>query len=128
VLDFAADAIPAVGSRELGIQLDAGAEAPRYLGRVIEGVDAPPTPLWMAERLRRSGVRPVSLLVDITQYVMLELGQPMHAYDLGTLQGSIAVRRSRAGETLKLLDGRDARWTTASWWSPTPIARSAWPA
>lgn len=109
VLDFAADAIPAVGSRELSFQLDAGAEAPRYLGRVIEGVNAAArTPLWMAERLRRSGVRPVSLLVDITQYVMLELGQPMHAYDLGTLQGSIAVRRSRAGETLKLLDGRDA--------------------
>ncbi|MCF3469385.1 MULTISPECIES: phenylalanine--tRNA ligase subunit beta [Stenotrophomonas] len=109
VLDFAAEAIPAVGSRELSIQLDAGAEAPRYLGRVIEGVNAAAkTPLWMAERLRRSGVRPVSLLVDITQYVMLELGQPMHAYDLGTLQGSIAVRRSRAGETLKLLDGRDA--------------------
>lgn len=109
VLDFAAEAIPAVGSRELSIQLDAGAEAPRYLGRVIEGVSAAAkTPLWMAERLRRSGVRPVSLLVDITQYVMLELGQPMHAYDLGTLQGSIAVRRSRAGETLKLLDGRDA--------------------
>ncbi len=109
VLDFAADAIAAVGSRELGIQLDAGAEAPRYLGRVIEGVNAAArTPLWMAERLRRSGVRPVSLLVDITQYVMLELGQPMHAYDLGTLQGSIAVRRSRAGESLKLLDGRDA--------------------
>ncbi|WP_312647119.1 phenylalanine--tRNA ligase subunit beta, partial [Stenotrophomonas sp.] len=109
VLDFAADAIAAVGSRELSIQLDAGAEAPRYLGRVIEGVNAAAkTPLWMAERLRRSGVRPVSLLVDITQYVMLELGQPMHAYDLGTLQGSIAVRRSRAGESLKLLDGRDA--------------------
>jgi phenylalanyl-tRNA synthetase beta chain len=109
VLDFAADAIAAVGSRELSIQLDAGGEAPRYLGRVIEGVNAAAkTPLWMAERLRRSGVRPVSLLVDITQYVMLELGQPMHAYDLGTLQGSIAVRRSRAGESLKLLDGRDA--------------------
>ncbi len=85
VLDFAADAIPAAGSRELAIQLDAGAEAPRYLGRVIEGVNAAAkTPLWMAERLRRSGVRPVSLLVDITQYVMLELGQPMHAYDLAT--------------------------------------------
>lgn len=109
VLDFAADAIAAVGSRELSIQLDAGAEAPRYLGRVIEGVNAAAkTPLWMAERLRRSGVRPVSLLVDITQYVMLELGQPMHAYDLGTLQGSIGVRRSRAGEAIKLLDGRDA--------------------
>ena len=109
VKPFAADAVPAQGARELAIALEAGAEAPRYLGRVIEGVDArAATPLWMAERLRRSGVRPVSLLVDITQYVMLELGQPMHAYDLGTLQGSIGVRRSRAGEQLKLLDGRDA--------------------
>lgn len=109
VVPFAAEAVPAKGSRELSIALDAGADAPSYLGRVIEGVDATArTPLWMAERLRRSGVRPVSLLVDITQYVMLELGQPMHAYDLGTLQGRIGVRRSRAGETLKLLDGRDA--------------------
>ncbi len=109
VVPFAAEAVPAQGSRELSIALDAGADAPSYLGRVIEGVDATArTPLWMAERLRRSGVRPVSLLVDITQYVMLELGQPMHAYDLGTLQGRIGVRRSRAGETLKLLDGRDA--------------------
>ena len=109
VLDFMAEPVAAVAARELSIQLDAGAEAPRYLGRIIEGVDAAArTPLWMAERLRRSGVRPVSLLVDITQYVMLELGQPMHAYDLGTLQGSIGVRRSRAGESIKLLDGRDA--------------------
>jgi len=109
VVPFNAAPIAALGSRELTIALDAGAEAPRYLGRVIEGVNPrAATPLWMAERLRRSGVRPVSLLVDITQYVMLELGQPMHAYDLGTLQGSIAVRRSRTGETLKLLDGRDA--------------------
>lgn len=109
VVPFAAEPVPASGSRELQVALDAGAEAPRYLGRVIEGINpAARTPLWMAERLRRSGVRPVSLLVDITQYVMLELGQPMHAYDLGTLQGSISVRRSRTGETLKLLDGRDA--------------------
>ncbi len=109
VVPFAAEPVPSNGSRELQVTLDAGAEAPRYLGRVIEGINpAARTPLWMAERLRRSGVRPVSLLVDITQYVMLELGQPMHAYDLGTLQGSIGVRRSRAGEVLKLLDGRDA--------------------
>lgn len=109
VVPFAAPPVPATAQRELAIELNAGAEAPRYLGRVIEGVDASAkTPLWMAERLRRSGVRPVSLLVDITQYVMLELGQPMHAYDLGTLQGPIGVRRSRAGESLKLLDGRDA--------------------
>lgn len=109
VVPFDAAPVAAVGTRELSIQLDAGAEAPRYVGRVIEGVNArAATPLWMAERLRRSGVRPVSLLVDVTQYVMLELGQPMHAFDLGTLQGSIGVRLSRAGETLKLLDGRDA--------------------
>ncbi len=109
VQPFAADAVPAQGARELVIQLNAGNDAPRYLGRVIEGVNAAAsTPLWMAERLRRSGVRPVSLLVDITQYVMLELGQPMHAYDLDTLKGEIGLRRSRSGETLKLLDGRDA--------------------
>ncbi len=109
VKPFVAEPVAAQGSRELVIQLDAGAEAPRYLGRVIEGVNASATtPLWMAERLRRCGVRPVSLLVDITQYVMLELGQPMHAYDLDTLKGQIGVRRSRAGESLKLLDGRDA--------------------
>lgn len=101
-------AVPAVSSRSVAVELDAGAEAPRFCGRVIEGIDpAARTPVWMAERLRRSGVRPVSLLVDITQYVMLELGQPMHAYDLDTLKGPVAARRSRAGEALKLLDGRD---------------------
>lgn len=109
VVPFEAAPVVPVGTRELTVALDAGAEAPRYVGRVIEGINArAATPLWMAERLRRSGVRPVSLLVDITQYVMLELGQPMHAFDLGALQGSIGVRRSRAGESLKLLDGRDA--------------------
>jgi phenylalanyl-tRNA synthetase beta chain len=61
----------------------------------------------MAERLRRSGVRPVSLLVDVTQYVMLELGQPMHAYDRDLLQGPVGVRMARRDETLQLLDGRD---------------------
>ncbi|WP_254461111.1 phenylalanine--tRNA ligase subunit beta [Xanthomonas sacchari] len=99
-----------VGSaRTLPVALDAGADAPRYCGRVVEDLDpAAKTPLWMAERLRRSGVRPLSLLVDITQYVMLELGQPMHAFDLETLQGPISVRHARAGETLTLLDGREA--------------------
>ena len=75
---------------------------PRYVGRVIEGVDAQrATPVWMAERLRRSGVRPISLLVDVTQYVMLELGQPMHAFDRDLLQGPVGVRRARAGESLQ---------------------------
>lgn len=93
----------------LAVELNAGADAPRYVGRVIENVNAAAaTPLWMAERLRRSGVRPISFLVDVTQYVMLELGQPMHAFDRDLLNGPVGVRRARAGETVKLLDGRDA--------------------
>ena len=104
-LDVAA--LPAASTRQLEVELGAGADAPRYCGRVIEGIDpAARTPAWMAERLRRSGVRPLSLLVDITQYVMLELGQPMHAFDLDTLAGPIGVRRARAGEVVQLLDGR----------------------
>ena len=100
--------VPAASDARLAIELNAGADAPRYCGRVVEGVDAStPTPLWMAERLRRSGVRPVSLLVDITQYVMLELGQPMHAFDRDLLKGPVGVRKARAGETLALLDGRE---------------------
>ncbi|UKE71757.1 phenylalanine--tRNA ligase subunit beta [Xanthomonas graminis] len=109
VLPFAAAPVAVASARRLEVGLQAGADAPRYCGRVVEDLDpAAKTPLWMAERLRRSGVRPVSLLVDITQYVMLELGQPMHAFDLDTLHGPVGVRRARAGETLKLLDGRDA--------------------
>ncbi|WP_407354432.1 phenylalanine--tRNA ligase subunit beta [Luteimonas sp. R10] len=100
--------VPASSDAALGVTLAAGADAPRYVGRVIADLDpACRTPLWMAERLRRSGVRPVSFLVDVTQYVMLELGQPMHAFDRDRLRGPIGVRRARAGEALKLLDGRD---------------------
>jgi phenylalanyl-tRNA synthetase beta chain len=100
--------VPAQDDAALEVRLDAGADAPRYVGRVISGVDASrPTPLWIAERLRRSGIRPVSLLVDVTQYVMLELGQPMHAFDRDLLHGPVGVRHARAGEALKLLDGRD---------------------
>ncbi|WP_415916105.1 phenylalanine--tRNA ligase subunit beta [Xanthomonas arboricola] len=107
VVAFEAGAVAPVSTRTLAVELHAGNAAPRYCGRVIEGIDpAAKTPVWLAERLRRSGVRPVSLLVDITQYVMLELGQPMHAFDLDTLQGPIGVRHSRSGEQLALLDGR----------------------
>ena len=110
VASFEVEPVPAVSQASLPIELQAGADAPRYCGRVIEGVDASaPTPWRIAERLRRSGVRPVSLLVDVTQYVMLELGQPMHAFDRDTLTGPVGVRRARAGESLKLLDGRDAQ-------------------
>lgn len=100
--------VAARSSAALPVELHAGADAPRYCGRVIEGVDAAvPTPVWMAERLRRAGVRPVSFLVDVTQYVMLELGQPMHAFDRDALRGPVGVRRARDGETLTLLDGRE---------------------
>ncbi len=109
VAAFDATPVPAAIDATLPVELHAGPDAPRYLGRVIEGVDATArTPLWMAERLRRGGVRPVSFLVDVTQYVMLELGQPMHAFDRDLLKGPVGVRRARKGEALKLLDGRDA--------------------
>jgi phenylalanyl-tRNA synthetase beta chain len=92
----------------LAVGLHAGADCPRYCGRVIEGVDAAVrSPLWMTERLKRAGLRPISPLVDITNYVMLELGQPMHAFDADTLSGPVGVRRGRAGESLKLLDERE---------------------
>ena len=91
--------------------LPVGLEAPegcaRYVGRVVRGLDpAAKSPLWMSERLRRCGVRAVSPVVDVTNYVMLELGQPLHAFDLHRLEGGIRVRRARAGERLTLLDER----------------------
>ncbi|GAB3354364.1 phenylalanine--tRNA ligase subunit beta [Lysobacter tyrosinilyticus] len=102
-----ATAVPARSDSVIDVELEAGAKVPRFAGRVIEGIDpSVATPSWMAERLRRSGVRPISFLVDVTQYVMLELGQPMHAFDKDTLEGAIVVRPARAGEELKLLDGR----------------------
>jgi phenylalanyl-tRNA synthetase beta chain len=106
VIAFDAAPMPALNDATLAIELNAGANAPRFVGRVIEGIDAKvSTPVWMAERLRRSGVRPVSFLVDVTQYVMLELGQPMHAYDRDLLKGPVSVRAARAGESLELLNG-----------------------
>jgi phenylalanyl-tRNA synthetase beta chain len=98
------------GQARRGLRLEAGKDAPRYLGRVVEGIDPlARTPLWLAERLRRAGLRPISAVVDITNYVMLELGQPLHAFDNDRLEGDIVVRHARGGETLKLLDGNEAR-------------------
>jgi len=103
-------AAPVTSEARRGIRLEAGADAPRYLGRIIEGIDAKArTPLWLAERLRRAGLRPISAVVDVTNYVMLELGQPLHAFDNDTLHGDIVVRHARDGETLKLLDGSEAK-------------------
>src|SRR6185312_3208499 len=102
--------VPVSSEARRGIRLEAGKDAPRYLGRIIEGIDlAAKTPLWLAERLRRAGLRPINAVVDVTNYVMLELGQPLHAFDNDTLDGDIVVRHARAGETLKLLDGSEAK-------------------
>ncbi len=79
-----------------------------YAGRIIKGIDASKkTPLWMVEKLRRSGIRSIAPAVDVTNYVMLELGQPMHAFDLDKLNGGIRVRLAEQGERIKLLDGRE---------------------
>ena len=90
------------------VTLEAPHGCPRYLGRVVRGVDTTrPSPLWLKERLRRSGLRSIDPVVDVTNYVMLELGQPLHAFDLNRLAGGIVARMARAGETLMLLDGRE---------------------
>src|SRR5947207_6471478 len=80
---------------------------PRFCGRLIEGIDPKaPTPEWMRRRLERSGIRAISAVVDVTNYVMLEQGQPLHAYDDGELEGDIVVRFPRSGEKLTLLNGQ----------------------
>lgn len=91
----------------LPISIDASASCPRYLGRLIKGIDPKAeTPLWMQERLRRSGIRSLSPVVDVTNYVLIELGQPLHAFDADKLNGGIFVRSAKEGESLALLNGQ----------------------
>jgi phenylalanyl-tRNA synthetase beta chain len=105
--------IPAIPAQSASIdetvevQLAAPGDCPRYCGRLIRGLDArASSPPWLKERLRRSGIRPISAVVDVTAYVMIETGQPMHAFDAATLQAPVVVRRAGKGEKLKLLDER----------------------
>ncbi len=101
-------AVAPVISDAPSIEVAAPQACPRYLGRVVRGVKVnAETPLWMVEKLRRSGIRSIDPVVDITNYVLLELGQPMHAFDLKCVQGGIRVRMAEQGEKLTLLDGRE---------------------
>ncbi len=105
----AIDQVPASSAAALPIKVAAPAACPRYLGRVVQGIDVTAaTPLWMKEKLRRCGLRSVDAVVDITNFVLLELGQPMHAFSLAQIDGGINVRMADEGETLTLLDGSQA--------------------
>ncbi|QYJ73758.1 phenylalanine--tRNA ligase subunit beta [Shewanella sp. FJAT-52076] len=92
----------------IDIQLSAPAACPRYLGRIVRNVNVKaPTPEWMKEKLRRSGIRSIDPIVDITNYVLIEFGQPMHAFDLAKIDGKIEVRLGNGEEKLTLLDGSE---------------------
>ena len=94
----------------IDVQLQAPDACPRYVGRVIKGINIKAaSPLWMQEKLRRSGIRSIDPVVDVTNYVLLELGQPMHAFDLAKLDGGIIVRKAEQDEALTLLDEQEIK-------------------
>ena len=94
------------------IEIEDGELCPRYTARMVKNVKIAPSPKWMRERLRNSGVRPINNIVDITNYVMLEYGQPMHAFDFSCVDGGrIVVRTAREGEVIQTLDGNDRKLT-----------------
>ena len=103
-------AIDATISDTFPVEIDDTRVCPRYIGRVIKNINPnATTPLWMQEKLRRCGLRSISPVVDITNYVLLELGQPMHAFDLDKLKGGIKVRMAQKGEKLTLLDEKEVK-------------------
>ena len=107
--------VPAGHAGTRGVSLAAPDGCPRYVGRIINNIDsARPTPLWMREKLRRCGLRSLNVIVDITNYVMLELGQPMHAFDNDELTGEISVRYADEGEAITLLDGETRTMSSAT--------------
>ena len=93
------------GDEPIGIGIDDPAGCLRFIGRLFRGVALGESPLWLKARLRHSGVRAISNVVDVTNYVMLALGSPLHAYDLDLLRGGLVARRARPGETVRTLDG-----------------------
>ncbi len=98
---------PGLAADFASVRIDAPDLCQRYAARIVRNVVIGPSPLWMQRRLRSAGMRPINNMVDITNYVMLELGQPMHAFDLEDLAGaSIIVRRAQSGEQMKTLDGQ----------------------
>lgn len=102
--------VAASNDKQLAIELNAKEACPKYVGRVITGVNAKAeTPLWMKEKLRRAGLRSISFLVDVTNFVLIELGQPMHAFDLDKINGGINVRMAKQDESLTLLDGQEVK-------------------
>ena len=105
--------VPAPNGDGYPVVIDDPVGCPVFVARVVSGIDPEaPTPDWMAQRLALSGMRPISLAVDITNYVMLELGRPIHGYDADKLQGPIRVRRATEGERLTTLDGVDRALST----------------
>jgi phenylalanyl-tRNA synthetase beta chain len=97
-----------LSDKTLPISIQEEAFCPQYVGRVIEDLSLEtPSPIWLKERLRRAGIRAKSLVVDVTNYVMLEVGQPMHAFDLETINDEIIIRRALPGERLTLLNDKD---------------------
>jgi phenylalanyl-tRNA synthetase beta chain len=105
-----ANAIPLADT--FPVKLTAPAGCPKFTCRIVRGIaNSKPSPAWLRERLRRAGLRPISPVVDITQYVMLELGQPMHAYDLAKLNGGLEARLAKTGEKTTLLDGEEIELT-----------------
>jgi len=106
--------VPAVAPAKAALEekrkilLQDSAACPRYCGRILRGVDAKArTPDWIVRRLERCGLRSVSAIVDITNFVMLELGQPLHAFDNRAIEGEVVVRLARKGEHLRLLNGQE---------------------
>ncbi len=104
----AIEPVPAQNDDSFAVTLDAPEACPRYACRIMRGINPDAeTPLWMKEKLRRSEIRNISPVVDVTNYVLMELGQPMHGFDLDKLEGEIRVRMAQSGEKLLMLDGQE---------------------